>query len=83
MKTFEDIINIEYYEPKFDELVLEMIKQEHASGACIQRMLVCGYPKACKIREALIKLGYFQGQEQFFKSIITKDEFEKVIKNRK
>lgn len=82
MKNFEDINKSEMYEPIWDDVILEMIKRGHASCAYVQRTLNCGYPKASRSRDEMIKMGYFADETQYFKAKITQKQFEKILANR-
>lgn len=81
-EKYEDIKNHEWYNDKYDEMIYFFIENKNASHAKAQRILACSYVRADMALCALEKYGYIAPSNMYYRTLITKEEFDEIIAKR-
>jgi len=79
---FEDIQKHEKYVDKYDDVVYHFIERGNGSHAQAQRILDSSYVRAAMAIDALVKYGYIAPSNMYYKTLITKKEFDEIIAKR-
>lgn len=79
---YRDIANEERYNEDWDKIVFAFIENGHGSHALAQKVTNKSYAYCGRIMDFLAMLGYIDTDKKNWKCIITKEEFEQIIKSR-
>jgi len=80
--NYEDIKEHEWYVDKYDEMIYFFIENGNASHAKAQRILDCSYVRAGMALCALEKYGYIAPSNMYYRTLITKEQFDEIIAKR-